>query len=122
MDIVISNADPKPIYEQIRSQLEDMILTGSLKPNDQLPSIRALANELHVSVITTKRAYSDLEAAGLIQSVQGKGCFVAAEDRAAVKEERIRRLRNAFQNLADEARSAGLEKELRQIVKDCMES
>ena len=78
MDIILSNSSDKPIYEQIASQIRAHILAGTLVSGEKLPSIRALANGLGVSVITTKRAYSDLEEAGFIETVQGKGCFVAA--------------------------------------------
>lgn len=73
MDIILSNSSDKPIYEQIASQIRAHILTGTLVSGEKLPSIRALANGLGVSVITTKRAYSDLEEAGFIETVQGKG-------------------------------------------------
>ena len=76
MDIIISNASDKPIYEQITSQMKDLILNGQLAEGEQLPSIRALASDLRISVITTKRAYADLEAQGFIETVQGKGSFV----------------------------------------------
>ena len=77
MEIIISNSSDKPIYEQISSQIKDAILSGDLSTGEALPSIRALAGDLHVSVITTKRAYSDLEALGFIETKQGKGSFVA---------------------------------------------
>ena len=73
MELIISNASDKPIYEQISSQIKSAVLAGELEPGSALPSIRALANDLHVSVITTKRAYSDLEALGFIETRQGKG-------------------------------------------------
>ena len=78
VDIIISNNSDKPIYEQISSQIKSQILSGALACGEKLPSIRALANGVGVSVITTKRAYSDLEAEGFIETVQGKGCFVAS--------------------------------------------
>ena len=77
MEIIISNSSDKPIYEQISSQIKSAILSGELATGQALPSIRSLANDLHVSVITTKRAYSDLEALGFIETRQGKGSFVA---------------------------------------------
>ena len=78
MDIILSNSSDKPIYEQISSQVKAQILSGALAAGAKLPSIRALASDLGVSVITTKRAYADLEQLGFICTVQGKGCFVAA--------------------------------------------
>ena len=84
MELYISNAGQEPIYAQITRQIKDKILTGELKEGDALPSIRLLAKELRISVITTKRAYEDLEAAGFIATMPGKGSFVApAEPRAA---------------------------------------
>ena len=77
MDIILSNSSDKPIYEQISSQVKAQILSGALAAGAKLPSIRALASDLGVSVITTKRAYADLEQLGFICTVQGKGCFVA---------------------------------------------
>ena len=77
MDIILSNSSDKPIYEQITSQVKAQILSGTLAAGAKLPSIRALASDLGVSVITTKRAYADLEQLGFICTVQGKGCFVA---------------------------------------------
>ena len=77
MDIIISNADNSPIYEQIYRQIKSGILRGSLQEGDMLPSIRALAKDLRISVITTKRAYDELEKDGYIHTVAGKGCFVA---------------------------------------------
>ncbi|MBR0375775.1 MAG: GntR family transcriptional regulator, partial [Firmicutes bacterium] len=77
MDIIISNANNSPIYEQIYDQIKSSILSGRLQEGDMLPSIRALAKDLRISVITTKRAYDELEKDGYIHTVAGKGCFVA---------------------------------------------
>lgn len=108
MDIIISNSSGRPIYEQITTQVRELILAGELKEGDQLPSIRALANDLGISAITTKRAYADLEAAGLIETVQGKGCFVAGVNRELLREERLRRVEDLLAQAAREARGAGL--------------
>ena len=80
MNILISNASDKPIYDQIYNQIKTAILSGQLAPGQALPSIRALAKDLRVSVITTKRAYEELEREGLIYTVAGKGCFAARQD------------------------------------------
>ena len=80
MNIVISNSSDKPIYEQIAQQIKKMIISGELSPGDALPSMRFLAKELRISVITTKRAYSDLERDGFIETVTGKGSFVANQN------------------------------------------
>lgn len=90
MDIIISNADARPIYEQIVRQIVALIMAGKLTAGEQLPSIRALASELHVSVITTKRAYADLEEQGFVETVPGKGCFVAGGNEELLREEALR--------------------------------
>lgn len=89
MRIVISNSSTEPIYQQIVSQLKEQILKGELKAGDALPSIRNLAKELQVSVITTKRAYEELEREGFIETVQGKGSFVAAHNREMLRKKRF---------------------------------
>ena len=86
MDIILSNSSDKPIYEQISSQVKAQILSGTLATGAKLPSIRALASDLGVSVITTKRAYADLEQLGFICTVQGKGCFVAEGNQELLRE------------------------------------
>lgn len=108
MDIIISNASSKPIYEQISSQIKEAILTEQLTCGDALPSIRALANDLHVSVITTKRAYSDLEALGFIETVQGKGSFVAGGNLELLHEERLSKIERLLEQALEDARGAGL--------------
>lgn len=108
MDIIISNSSDKPIYEQITTQIKDSIVSGELAAGDQLPSIRALACDLGISAITTKRAYADLEAAGFIETVQGKGCFVAGVNREFLREERLRRVEDLLVQAAREARAAGV--------------
>lgn len=108
MDIIISNASDKPIYEQIASQMKQLVLTGELAEGQQLPSIRSLANDLHISVITTKRAYAELEAAGFVETVQGKGSFVAGGNKELLREERLRRIEELLARAADEARSVGV--------------
>ena len=90
MDIIISNSSGKPIYEQITSQIKQKIMQGDLKEGDALPSMRLLAKDLHISVITTKRAYEDLERDGFITTVVGKGSFVASTDSEFLREEQLR--------------------------------
>ena len=80
MDIIISNSSGAPIYEQICAQIKGKIISGELKEGDALPSMRLLAKELRISLITTKRAYNDLQQEGFIQTITGKGSFVAAQD------------------------------------------
>lgn len=86
MEIIIRNTTNRPIYDQIAGQLKAGILSGELKPGEALPSIRALAKDLKISVVTTKRAYDELEAAGFLYTVAGKGCFVADKNPERVRE------------------------------------
>ncbi len=109
MDIIISNASGKPIYEQIASQMKRLVMAGELAEGQQLPSIRALANDLHISVITTKRAYADLEAQGFIETVPGKGSFVAGGNKELVREEHLRRIEELLAAAVDEAKGAGVD-------------
>ncbi len=92
MDIIISNASGKPIYEQITGQIKNLILSGELRAGDALPSIRLLARELRISVITTKRAYEELERDGFIETVAGKGSYVSARDAQLVQEHHLREI------------------------------
>lgn len=109
MDIIISNASDRPIYEQITSQMKNIILTGTLAEGQQLPSIRSLATDLRISVITTKRAYADLEAQGFIETVQGKGSFVAGGNLELLREERLRRIEDLLSQAIDEAHGADID-------------
>ena len=109
MDIVISNGSPLPIYEQIATQIRAAIVGGELAEGEQLPSIRALANDLRVSVITTKRAYNDLEAQGFVETVPGKGCFVAGGNRELVREERLRSIEELLEEALGRARQAEID-------------
>lgn len=108
MDIRISNSSGKPIYEQITSQIKSMIMTGELKEGDMLPSMRLLAKELRISVITTKRAYEDLERDGFIESVTGKGSFVAGRNMEFIREEQYRMIEEHMQKIVDSAASCGI--------------
>ncbi|MGI6706561.1 MAG: GntR family transcriptional regulator [Clostridia bacterium] len=108
MNIIIANSSDKPIYEQIASQLKDAIIRGELAEADALPSIRALARELKISVITTKRAYDELEKEGFIETVPGKGSFVAAQNRELLRETRIRIVEEKMLEAVNAAKSAGI--------------
>ena len=108
MDIIISNSNGKPIYEQIIDQIKAAIVSGELAEGEQLPSIRALANSLRVSAITTKRAYADLEAAGLIETVQGKGSFVAGGNAELIREEQVREVEGLLAKAVERGRACGL--------------
>ena len=117
MEIVISNSSDKPIYEQIASQIREQVLTGVLAAGDKLPSIRSLATQLRISAITTKRAYQDLEAQGYINTVPGKGCFVAGDNLELLREERLRKVEDSPARAVSEARSAGITAdELREML------
>ena len=110
MDIIISNASEKPIYDQIYSQVKSAIMKGVLKEGDALPSIRALARDLKISVITTKRAFDDLERDGFIHSVQGKGSFVAPSNPQMLKEEILREIEAALSKAYELFRACGVSK------------
>ncbi|MDD4565685.1 MAG: GntR family transcriptional regulator [Eubacteriales bacterium] len=108
MDIIISNSSGKPIYEQITYQIKSMILNGTLQEGEALPSMRLLARELRISVITTKRAYEDLERDGFIETVTGRGSFVAGKNLEFVREEHLRMTEEHLQQAAALAKSAGI--------------
>ena len=108
MNIIISNADGKPIYEQIATQIKHAILTGELQPGEMLPSIRALARDLRISVITTKRAYEDLEAAGFITTMPGRGSFVAPQNPALHREQALTQVEEALSQAIAAARRGGV--------------
>ena len=106
MEILISNTSGKPIYEQITAQVKSQIMTGALAAGDALPSMRTLARELRISVITTKRAYEDLERDGFIVTVPGKGSFVAAQNTELLREESLRRAEAAVSQAVEIAKRA----------------
>ena len=103
MNILISNLSGVPIYEQIEEQIKAQIMSGALCAGDALPSMRMLAKELKISVITTKRAYEDLERDGYISNVQGKGCFVKAMNAELIKENMLFEIGELFESAADKA-------------------
>ena len=106
MQIYLSNSGQEPIYAQITRQIKQQILSGALHPGDALPSIRLLAKELRISVITTKRAYDELEREGLVCTVAGKGCFVAARNREWIREELLRQIETHLEKVAELAAQA----------------
>ena len=108
MDIILSNASGEPIYAQIVSQIKTLILSGSLKEGDALPSMRNLAMQLRISVITTKRAYEELERDGFIESYTGRGSFVRAQNLELFREEQIKRVEALLTEASDTARRAGI--------------
>ena len=108
MDIIVSNMDSTPIYEQITRQIKAKILGGELQPGEALPSMRLLAKELRISVITTKRAYEELEREGLITSQTGRGSFVAQVSGARLREEQLRAVEAHLAQAVHAAKQGGL--------------
>ena len=108
MDIVISNSSEYPIYEQIARQIKNMIIAGTLKEGDALPSMRLLAKELRISVITTKRAYEELERDGFIATMTGKGSFVAAANIDLIREDQLRTVEAHLQDAVNAAHVSDL--------------
>jgi len=117
VDIIISNSSDKPIYEQITAQIKNLIIGGKLSEGDVLPSMRYLAKELRISVITTKRAYEDLEREGFIETVVGKGSYVAARNIELIKEQQLKVIEEHLQKAVDTAKSSGVShKELGEML------
>lgn len=117
MDIIISNSSGEPIYQQISSQIKAMIMNGTLKEGDALPSMRTLAMQLRISVITTKRAYEDLERDGFIESYTGKGCFVKGQNTELLREEHLRQIEQLLCDASEKAKMTGVElDELKEIL------
>ena len=108
MDIIIRNTGETPIYDQITRQIKGHILSGALAEGDSLPSMRVLARDLRISVITTKRAYEELEREGFITTVPGKGCFVAPRNLELVREDARRRVEEHLTRALDAARAGGI--------------
>ena len=108
MLILIDNKSGAPIYDQIFTQIKGHILSGELTQDEALPSIRGLAKDLRISVITTKRAYEELERAGFLYTVPGKGSFVAAKNKELLREEHLKKIEEHMTAIADLARGAGL--------------
>lgn len=104
MDIIISNASGQPIYDQIYNQVKNAILSGSISSGEALPSIRSLAKDLRISVITTKRAYEELERDGYIYTVAGKGCFVAEKNMDLIREENLRKIEEYIEKISQLAK------------------
>ncbi|MDD2235211.1 MAG: GntR family transcriptional regulator [Desulfitobacteriaceae bacterium] len=111
MNILISTLSQTPIYEQIRGQFKEMVLTGKLKSGEQLPSIRLLSKELKVGVVTVKRAYEELEKEGIVINLQGRGCFVAEIDAAKIKKIHLNILSERLHEIKDFSSTAGISRE-----------
>ena len=108
MDVIVSNASAQPIYEQIYSQIKAQILSGALREGELLPSIRALAKDLRISVITTKRAYDELEKDGFLCSVAGKGCFVSEQNTELIREAHLKEIEQHMEQIQSLAAACGL--------------
>ena len=118
MDIIISNNTDKPIYEQITSQIKEMIMRGELKTGEAIPSMRTLAKTIHVSVITVQKAYEDLARDGFITTTVGRGSFVAAQNKDFIQEEQQKRVEDHLVQAADIARTNGIPLEkIQQLLK-----
>lgn len=111
MNIQINNSSADPIYLQIKNQIKAQIISGSLKTGEKLPSIRFMAKELRVSMITVKRAFDELELDGFINSVQGKGNFVAHQNKELIREEYLKRIESKLQEAVELGRIAGISDE-----------
>ena len=109
MQLYIDNRSGAPIYDQIYSQIKDAILSGQVTEGEALPSIRALAKDLRISVITTKRAYEDLERDGFVVTVAGKGCFVAPRNLELMREEHRKKVEEALTKAIEQAKAASID-------------
>lgn len=108
MEIIISSNTSKPIYEQITAQIKAMVIGGELKTGDPIPSMRALAKSLHISVITVQRAYEELQRDGFIETTVGRGSFISAQNRSFILEEQQRRAEEHLQQAAQIARESAI--------------
>lgn len=108
MDITLNNSTHEPIYEQIANQIKALVINQKLKPGESLPSIRKLAAELHISVITTKRAYDELEKEGFIVTVVGKGCFVSKENKEFIREKKMRMVEDKLSEVIKDSRTLNI--------------
>lgn len=108
MEIIISSNTSKPIYEQITTQVKAMIMSGELQTGDPIPSMRALAKSLHISVITVQKAYEDLQRDGFITTTVGRGSFVSAQNKEFYQEEQQRRVEEHLQEAVDISRASGI--------------
>ncbi len=108
MDIIISSHTGKPIYEQITSQIKAKVMSGELQSGESIPSMRALAKSLHISVITVQKAYEDLQRDGFIETTVGRGSFISAQNKDFYQEEKQRQIEEHLEAAVDIARTAGI--------------
>ena len=111
MNILIDNKSGAPIYDQIYSQIKSQIISGALKENDMLPSIRSLAKDLRISFITTKRAYEELEKEGFIYTIPAKGCYVAPKNVELIQEENLKKIEEHIDRIVQLAATCNLSNE-----------
>lgn len=117
MDIILSNASEEPIYQQIVTQIKAQIMNGTLSAGDPLPSMRNLATQLRISVITTKRAYEELERDGYIENFTGRGCFVKAQNTEFLREESVRQVEEMLAKVCEKAAMCDLSlEELKEML------
>ena len=122
MELIIRNTAGQPIYDQISSQIKAQIIAGTLRPGEALPSIRGLAKDLKISVITTKRAYDEREAQGCVTTVAGKGCFVAEKNLDLVREHQLKELEDHLSAAAELSKSCGVSREeLQEMLRSLLE-
>lgn len=118
MKIIVSNSSKEPIYEQISNQIKGMILKGELNEGDLLPSIRGLARDLQISVITTKRAYDELEKEGFIETMQGKGSYVAGQNKEFMREKKLKIIEEKLSQVVEDSKLLGLNyEEIREMLR-----
>ncbi|MCM1159409.1 MAG: GntR family transcriptional regulator [Bacteroidales bacterium] len=108
MDIIISSSSNKPIYEQISMQIKAMVMNGELKAGDAIPPMRVMAKSLHVSVITVQHAYEDLQHEGFIETIIGKGSFIAAQDTDLIREEQFKKIDELIQEVSEIGKNNGI--------------
>ena len=122
MNILIDNKSGEPIYNQIYSQIKSQIISGALKEDEMLPSIRGLAKDLRISFITTKRAYEELEREGFIYTLPAKGCYVAPKNVELLREESLKKIENHIEEIIGLAKSCNLSrKDIIEMLTFCME-
>lgn len=120
MNIILSNTSEVPIYQQLKNQIKEAILTGEIKDGELLPSIRNLANETRVSVLTTRRAYDELEEEGFIKTVHGKGTYAISNNLELLKEARLRQVEEKLQEAYEIGKAIGVKKEDMKAMMDIL--
>lgn len=117
MDIIISNSVDTPLYEQVKEQIKNKIVANELKAGELLPSIRSLAKDLHISVITTKNAYDELEKEGYVKTIPGKGTYVANKNTELIKEEQLQKVEGLIDTAVSIAKISGItKKEIKEML------